>query len=56
MAKGRKKKRRSSGGHPQRAKFRKAAHACQAKVRSAGMPAFSRESWREYGKCMKKAL
>lgn len=55
MAKGRKKK-AARRGHPQRAKFKKAAHACQAKVRSAGMPAFSPASWRAYGKCMKDTL
>lgn len=58
MAKRRKSRKKSAArrGHPQRAKFKKAAKACQAQVRSSGAAAFSRESWTAYGKCMKKAL
>lgn len=48
--------RRARGGHPQRAKFRRAAKTCQAQVRSAGVTAFSREQWTMYGKCMKREL
>jgi hypothetical protein len=56
MAKKRRKKSSARRAHPQRAKFKKAAKACQAQVRSAGITAFSREQWTQYGKCMKKAL
>ncbi len=56
-AKKRKKARKSARrGHPQRAKFKIAAKKCQAQVRESGAAAFSRESWKSYGSCMKKAL
>jgi hypothetical protein len=55
--KSRKKSRaRRKGGNPQRAKFKAAAKKCQAQIRDAGVIAFSREQWKTYGSCMKKAL
>jgi hypothetical protein len=64
MAKRRKKSSKSKGskskgskrGGSQRAKFRDAAHKCARQVRESGAAAFSKESWRAYGSCMKKSL
>lgn len=59
MAKRRKKSSKSKSrkrGNPQRTKFRNAAKKCQTQIRSAGITAFSREQWTQYGKCMKREL
>lgn len=52
----RRKHKKSKRGGAQRAKFRAAAHKCAAQVRNSGAAAFSRESWKAYGSCMKKSL
>lgn len=57
MAKRRKSsKKKSRRGGSQRAKFRTASAKCRREVGDSGVKAFSPESWRSFGKCMKKAL
>ena len=59
MAKRRRKNRKSKSpkrGGSQRAKFKKAAATCRARVGDSGARAFSPASWKAFGSCMKKEL
>jgi hypothetical protein len=47
---------RRGGGGSQRAKFKKVSASCRAQVRESGVPAFSGQMWKDFGRCMKKGL